>query len=226
MTFVLCCFGTLIASAQEENEKIVKDFLHTIVFKKDGTTVEGYLQNSFEIGGYTTRYYHRPCTGHSSMKIKPNNKVLEHSINIDNSDIDSMVTWFDEYPQIKQKWEPQSVNLAFGNSDPMIEDHPAMLQLVYRGEHVKGYLTYQMFFDFKYLFMIDDMPYAKAFLKPNQKLNNRRKETLLETFYMYPEMDEYIKGLTKSDVKDDPFCILRKLDEIISESRKIEGTGF
>ena len=59
--------------------------------------------------------------------------------------------------------------------------------------------------------------YADTF-KPEEKFSEKRRKTLLETFNMYPEMEAYIKGLTKKEFKEDRLCILRKLDDILSTS--------
>ena len=42
---------------------------------------------------------------------------------------------------------------------------------------------------------------------------------LLEEFNEYPEMVDYINKLNKKDVKDDPFVVLKKFDEVIEKSK-------
>ena len=143
--------------------------------------------------------------------------MFERSTKYRNQDIDSMTTWFDEHPEIKQKWEPQLADFAFGGKEPVVEDYPAMLLVVYEGKNVKGYLSHHPAFGFKYLFKMSDMPYAKAFLIVDQKFSERRRKTLLDTFYMYPEMEDYIKSLTKDAFNKDPLGILRKLDQVVNE---------
>ena len=93
-----------------------------------------------------------------------------------------------------------------------------MVGLEYQGKHVKGYISYHMLYGFKLLYKTGEMPCAKAFVKPEEKFSEKRRKTLLETFNMYPEMEAYIKGLTKKEFKEDRLCILRKLDDILSAS--------
>ena len=128
--------------------------------------------------------------------------------------------WLDELPEIKLTWEPCPVDFAFGGREPATESYPSMLLLLYKGKHVKGYMSHHPAFGFKFLFLMSDMPYAKAFLIVGEKLSNRRRKTLLDTFYMYPGMEDYINSLTKDSVKDDPFCILKKLDELLGSDKQ------
>ena len=216
---ICCLFVGSLAMAQEtegKKEKMVKGFLHTILYLKDGTTAEGYLQNSTP--GFLYIRYRIPDACDSVMILRPDNKLFTKSRKFYNCDIDSMITWFDGHPKEIMKWEPQFVDFTFGSKVSGPSSYSSMLFLLYQGKYVKGYVSCHPFYGFKYLFKTDDMPYAKAFLKPNQKLSEKRKKTLLDTFYMYPDMEVYIKGLTKEDIKDDPFCILKKLDDILSAS--------
>ena len=213
-----CGYPTL---AQRSDGKIVKGRLHTVIYQKNGTTAEGYLQNNFSIGGYLISHsYHIPSALDTVMRIKPDNKMMEKSQKYRNQDIDSMSTWFDELPEIKLTWEPKPVDFAFGGREPATESYPSMLLLLYKGKHVKGYMSHHPAFGFKFLFLMSDMPYAKAFLIVGEKLSNRRRKTLLDTFYMYPGMEDYINSLTKDSVKDDPFCILKKLDELLGSDKQ------
>jgi len=213
-----CCYSAL---AQRSDGKLVKGRLHTVIYQKNGTTAEGYLQNSFSIGGYPVSYsYHIPSAIDTVMRIKPDNKMMEKSLKYRVHDIDSMSTWLDELPEIKLTWEPKTVDFAFGGKEPAIEPHPSMLLLLYRGKHVKGYVAHHPGYGVKYLFLMGDMPYAKTFLVVGEKLSNRRRKTLLDTFYMYPGMEDYINSLSKDSIKDDPFCILKKLDELLSSMAK------
>lgn len=206
---------TMAQDSEVKKERTVKGFLHTILYMKDGTTAEGYLQNSTP-GLYVS--YRIPDALDSVMILRPDNKLFTKSRKISNCKIDSLLTWFDEQPKEKMTWEPQYVDFTFGNSDSELESYPSMLMLLYVGKHVKGYVSFHPIYGFKYLFMIDDMPCAKAFLKVDQKFSEKRRKTLSETFYMYPEMEDYIKRLTNENIKEDPFCILKKLDVILSAS--------
>ena len=129
-----------------------------------------------------------------------------------------MAMWYDKYPDMKTKWEPQFVDFTFGNNVSELDTHPTMVGLEYQGKHVKGYISYHMLYGFKHLYKTGEMPCAKAFVKPEEKFSEKRRKTLLETFNMYPEMEAYIKGLTKKEFKEDRLCILRKLDDILSTS--------
>jgi len=209
----ICMMGSFSLMAQEtEKKKEIKDWMHAVAYKKDGTTFEGYLKN---ITPALYGSYHLPDASDSTMIFTKGNKLFERTTRIPNSEIDSMVTWYDDKPDLKFKWESRPANFAFGGSKPFVMEHPVMLLLLYKGEKVRGYLSSHPLYGFKYFFMLDDMPYAMAFMKPFQKFNERRRKTLLETFYMYPEMEAYIKTLTKEEVKGNPFCVLKKLDEIL-----------
>jgi len=213
-----CCYSAL---AQRSDGKLVKGRLHTLIYQKNGTTAEGYLQNNFSMGGYPISYsYHIPSAIDTVMRIKPDNKMMEKSLKYRIQDIDSMSTWSDEQPKIKLTWEPKPVDFAFGGREPAIESHPAMLLLLYKGTHVKGYMSHHPAYGLKFLFLMSDMPFAKAFLIVGEKLSNRRRKTLLDTFYMYPGMEDYINSLSKDSIKDDPFCILKKLDELLSSDKQ------
>lgn len=217
--YILVC--SYPALAQRSDGKLVKGRLHTIIYQKNGTTAEGYLQNNFSVGGYPiSSSYHIPSAIDTVMRIKPDNKMMEKSQKYRTQDIDSMSTWFDELPEIKLTWEPCPVDFAFGGREPATESYPSMLLLLYKGKHVKGYMSHHPAFGFKFLFLMSDMPYAKAFLIVGEKLSNRRRKTLLDTFYMYPGMEDYINSLTKDSVKDDPFCILKKLDELLGSDKQ------
>jgi hypothetical protein len=39
---------------------------------------------------------------------------------------------------------------------------------------------------------------------------------------MYPKLEDYIKQLKKEDVEEDPFFIIRKLDEILSAQESLK----
>lgn len=215
---LVCCHPVM---AQQTEKKLVKGILHTVIHLKNGETAEGYLQNSFTVGGLpVSTSYHIPSGLDSVMRIKTDNKMFERSTKYRNQEIDSMITWYDAHPDEKMKWEPQPVVFAFGDNEPVTDDYPSMLLVVYEGKHVKGYWSYHPAWGFKYLFMMSDMPYAQAFLIPDQKFSEHRRKTLLGTFYMYPEMEDFIKSLTKNAIKEDPLCILRKLDQVITEENK------
>ena len=144
--FLMIFVGGLLACgypalAQRSDGKLVKGRLHTVIYQKNGTTAEGYLQNSFSIGGYPVSYsYHIPSAIDTVMRIKPDNKMMEKSLKYRVHDIDSMSTWLDELPEIKLTWEPKTVDFAFGGREPTTESHPSMLLLLYKGKHVKGYM--------------------------------------------------------------------------------------
>ena len=215
LCLTMATVGCLAMPDGDEN-KVVKGRFHAIVYLKNGETPEGYLQNQFYVNMPTiSRCYHMPSAADSVMRLKVNNKLFEKSMKFRNQDIDSMVTWYDDDPEVRLKWEPEFVDFAFGNQEPTFDAYPSMLLVVYKGTHVKGYLSLYPGYGFKYLFKTSDMPYAKAFLVPDQKFSERRRKTLLKTFSMYPEMEEFIKSLTKDDIKEDLFCILKKLDTTI-----------
>lgn len=215
--FVAGLLNTSPMMAQKSEGKVVEGRMHTIIYKTDGTHVEGYLQNSFPMAGFGfSRSYHIPSALDTEMIVKPQDKPFERSIKVINSEIDSMLTWFDKTPEDKLKWEPQTADFAYGGKNPIVEDHPSMLLVLFEGKHVKGYLSHHILYGFRYLFKMDDMPYAKVFLSEEHKFNERRRKTLLDTFYMYPEMEDVIKQLTKDKVAEDPFYIIRKLDDILS----------
>lgn len=219
--FAICCLfvsgPSMAQDSERPKEKIVKGFLHAILYLKDGAIAEGYLQN-ITPGVYV--HYRIPDAVDSMMILRPDNKLFTKKRKYSNNEIDSMATWLDEEPETRVKWEPQFVNFTFGNKVIELDTYPSMLCLVYQGKHVKGYISSHPLYGFKYLFKIDDMPCAKAFLRFPQKFSEKRRKTLLDTFYMYPEMEEYIKGLTKEDVKADPCCILKHLDSILSTNDK------
>ena len=223
---LLSVAGLISAShvmAQESDEKMVEGRMHTIIYKTGGTKVEGYLQNSFSLPGYGfSRSYFIPSAMDTVMIVKPHTKPFERSIKVRNCEIDSMMTWLDKTPEVKQKWEPQTADFAYGGKNPDVENHPSMLLVLFEGKHVKGYLSHHILYGFRYLFKIDDMPYAKVFLSEEHKFNERRRKTLLDTFYMYPKLEDYIKQLKKEDVEEDPFFIIRKLDEILSAQESLK----
>lgn len=212
----LLLFGPVLAQEPEgKKEKIVKTVPHAMVYLKDGTTAEGYLQNYVK---FMYSIYRIPSASDSVIKLKPDAKLFTKSSKFKNCDIDSMAMWFDKYPDMKSKWEPQFVDFTFDDKISEPDTNPIMVGLIYKGKHVKGYISYHMLYGFKLLFKTDEMAYAKAFAKPEEKFSEKRRKTLLNTFSMYPEMEEYIKGLTKDEFKKDRFCILKKLDEILSAS--------
>ena len=63
------------------------------------------------------------------------------------------------------------------------------------------------------LYLMDGMPYAKAFISRSGKLTEKRRKTLIDEFGKYPGMKDYIMGLDKKELEQDPLVILRKLDE-------------
>lgn len=216
--FICCLLVCRVAIAQEQEgkkEKIVNNVPHAIVYLKDGTTAEGYLQNFVK---FMYSIYRIPSASDSEIVLKPDAKLFTKSSKFKNCDIDSMAMWYDKYPDMKTKWEPQFVDFTFGNNVSELDTHPSMVGLEYQGKHVKGYISYHMLYGFKLLYKTDEMPCAKAFVKPEEKFSEKRRKYLLETFNMYPEMEAYIKGLTKKEFKEDRLCILRKLDDILSAS--------
>lgn len=215
---ILCCvfFFFIPMSLFAQGEKDVKEWMHVKVYLKNDSIVESYLHNSFGIGGYGgTRYIHEPCSSDSVMKLNDMKKAFSKDVKYNNREIDSMITWKDKYPQIQFKWEPQMSIFAYGSGDPIIEDYPVMLRVMYRGKHVTGYIINHFFFGYKCLYKTPDMKYAKTFINIEQKFSEKRRKTLLEEFGDYPEMEEYIKKLDKKAVKENPFAILEALDHAI-----------
>lgn len=199
-----------------QEKKMVKDWMHVKVFLKNDTVVEGYLHNSTAFGGYgVTRYIHEPTSLDAEMRLNDMEKIFQKDRKISNQDIDSMITWNDKRPQLTIKWEPHMTNFAYGNNDPIFEDHLIMLKVVYRGKYVTGYIINHFGAGYKCLYKTADMPCAKAFLNLEKKFSERRRKTLQEEFSEYPNMEEYIKTLDKQIVKDNPFVILEELDKAI-----------
>lgn len=204
----------------QENKKEVKEWMHAKLYLKNNSIVEGYLVNSFAIGGYAvTRYINEPCSSDSVMKLSDLKGLIRKNEKYSNHDIDSMITWKDQDPQFRFKWEPQMVIFSYGNNDPIIEDHLIMLRVVYRGKNVTGYIINHLYFGYKCLYKTSEMSCAKAFLNVEHKFSEKRRKTLLEEFGSYPGMKEYIKGLDKKDVKDNPFAILEILDDAIEKQK-------
>ena len=126
----------------------MKNVPHAIIYLKDGTTAEGYLQNRI------------PSASDSEIVLKPDAKLFTKSSKFKNCDIDSMAMWYDKYPDMKTKWEPQFVDFTFGNNVSELDTHPTMVGLEYQGKHVKGYISYHMLYGFKLLYKTGEMPRA------------------------------------------------------------------
>jgi hypothetical protein len=207
--------GDTVAFAQQ---KEVKGWLHAKLFLKDGSTVEDYLKNSYSIGGYAvTQYFHEPSALDSVMKLNSMENMFKKNVRYSNLLIDSMYTWTDKMPNIIQVWETQPVNYSFGFEEPIGENYPVMLKRAYVGKHVKGYIIFHPGFGYRLFYKTKDMPCAKAFGKIQKKLTGIRRRTLLEEFSSYPEMEEYIKKMDKKTYTDNPFDILKQLEQILDE---------
>ena len=152
----------------------MKNVPHAIIYLKDGTTAEGYLQNRI------------PSASDSEIVLKPDAKLFTKSSKFKNCDIDSMAMWYDKYPDMKTKWEPQFVDFTFGNNVSELDTHPTMVGLEYQGKHVKGYISYHMLYGFKLLYKTGEMPCAKAFVKPEEKFSEKRRKTLLKHLICTP----------------------------------------
>lgn len=215
--------GFIVSFGQNEKKrKPVKDWMHVKVYLKNDSIAEGYLHNSFDIpGAFVSRNVHLPSSDATFMRVNKMDKPIFFGKDekYDNEEIDSLITWFDSYPEILIKWEPQLADFSYGHNTPKPKDHLVMLQVVYRGKNVTGYFIFNFPDGFKCLYKTKEMSFAKAFMNSEQKFSERRRKTLLEEFNEYPEMVDYINKLNKKDVKDDPFVVLKKFDEVLEKSK-------
>lgn len=201
--------GNVSVSGQK---KSTKDLFHTKVFLKNDSVAEGYLRNFLSHPG--VYYADQINSMDSTVRINHMDRfILRKNEKYNNRDIDSLITWYDETPNIKMKWIPIPANLAFGFNTPVIYHYPLLLCLMFKGNYVSGYLGFDPMLGSRLLYLMDGMPYAKAFISRSGKLTEKRRKTLIDEFGKYPGMKDYIMGLDKKELEQDPLVILRKLDE-------------
>ena len=197
-------------------QKKSSDLFHTLLFLKNDSVAEGYLRNYLGHPSGPNGLASQITVLDSCMRLNTLQKVFSKDKKYPNRDIDSMYTWYDQYEAFKLFWVPRMANLAYGNNQPVVYDYPLMLNVIYRGKHVTGYVADDNYFlGRRCLFEIKGTGHAKAFISVSGKLNSKRIGTLLDDFKDYPEMADYIKNLDKEAVKKNPFVILEFLDKVI-----------
>ncbi len=199
---------------QEKGKKPQKELLHTLLYLKGDSTVEGYLMNYLNHAGlYTTSQLN---IEDSLIRLKPlDAKLFAKNERYSFHDIDSMVTWSEVMPELRMTWIPMPINMAYGHQEAMVPDHLVMMLIFYHGRHVDGYLGFDDVLGTRAYYRTKSMDHAKALYKASGKLTDKRKGTLLDEFSHLPEMVSYIDSLGKLDFSKSPLDIITKLDSVL-----------
>lgn len=223
---LLLIFSVLSVKPLAAKQKVDRLHMHAKVYLKNDSVVEGYVQNSHPnlITPLFILYTYEPCANDKSIYISQSWKFLAKQKKYSIENINCMVTWYDEEPEAHSLWVPEQGNFAYGNDEPIELKHPSMMKLVFKGRHVEGFYCFYTGLGSgdQILYKTAQMEKAKALFSPKGFRLTVRRETLLEEFSDYPEMQEFIQGLKRKDLKANPLLILEKFDEVLDRLGALE----
>ena len=204
-TILIFSFIILSTYVHAQKEKVVKDRWHAQIWLNDGTTDRGYMQ---ELGrNVYDEYMYLSDLGSNRFFVK------KRKYNTRN--IDSMYVWIDTNPNQVIVAHSVPVNYAYGNSTPVVYGYPSMCFVIYTGRKVAIYQAWDRFFGDFFLYKTPKMTYAKALFRCDTKLSEKRRKTLCDEFKDYPTIQNYVRTIHKSKVKDDPFSFFKIIDETL-----------
>lgn len=150
---LLFLFGFLMLPAltQAQKQKKIYNRFHCKLYLKDGRVVDSYLLGKYL--SYTDSVVH--------LSDNPNG-FFPKSQKYYNADIDSMLQWTDDYPELVIHLLPVKVRHSYDVDTLMVDSlrYPSMVMHQYRGKNVDGFAVWDMWSGFRYLYKTHDMDAA------------------------------------------------------------------
>lgn len=199
---------------QKQKQKKIYNRAHCKLYLKDGRVIDSYLfSNAWNTISYTDSLV--------KLSDKPNAfspKVQKYY----NADIDSLVEWNDRNPGFKFRNVPVKVRHSYTADSVTVDSlrYPSMATLMYKGKNVEGYMVWDNWNGFRYLYKTKDMDAAHAYIGQKHRLTDQRKEVMAEEFKKYPRFVNFVNSLKSNAFKDAPALLLYELDKIIEEDKR------
>lgn len=208
-TIAIIILSLLCAAAQAGDKKKKKSTnqVCAMVYLKDSTTHEGYIQNWFD-------------TTTDEVRLQDYDaKLFAKSKKWKEEQVDSVVTWVEDCPVIRITWVPLNAKLCYIGQEETPTGHRIFMAHIFKGRNVSAYLVEDRFVGNRVAYHAPWMDEAHVIFKENGNLTDRRRTTLLEEFRDYPTMVNFIKRMEKDDLKKNFRAFFIRLDEAMGDAR-------
>ena len=210
MTIVFWGSSTI---AQAQKQKKIYNRPHCKVFLKNGKVVDSYLMAGHNLILRTD----------SAIYLSNNpNAFFPKREKYYNEEIDSMLEWNDRYPEYVFHYVPVKIRYSYTEDSATVDSlrYPAMAMRTYKGKNVEGFMIWDAWNGFRYLYKTTDMEVAHGYIGEKHRLTESRKQAMAEEFKKYPRFVNFINSLKVDSFKDKPGYILYQLDIIIEEDKQ------
>lgn len=210
MVIVLLGSFTMV---QAQKQKKIYNRPHCKVFLKNGKVVDSYLMAGHNL-------VHRTD---SAIKLSNSpNAFIPKTERYYNEEIDSMLEWNDRNPEYIFRYVPVKIRYSYTEDSVTVDSlrYPAMAMRTYQGKNVDGFMVWDMWNGFRYLYKTKDMEVAHGYIGEKHRFTDSRKQMMAEEFKKYPRFVNFINSLKVNSFKDNPGYILYQLDTIIEEDKQ------
>ena len=213
--FAICALSAFMVNAKgEDNPENYK----VRVTKTDGTVFEGYNETAF-------RNYFRPKVKTVSISDEYKGKAVKYK----SSEIKRLVfvvSMNDSLPYMFDAVKASITLPSLFNKNPKPTKEPIMLQVIYTGENVTGYIMpctditntpgmKKIVRTWKYLYKTKDSDVAKAYWLDTSDIIVGMKSVMKLYFREFPEIVKMVeeKELTPKEFRENPAKILQLMDK-------------
>ena len=135
-----------------------------------------------------------------------------------------MLEWNDRNPEYIFRYVPVKIRYSYTEDSVTVDSlrYPAMAMRTYQGKNVEGFMVWDVWNGFRYLYKTKDMEVAHGYIGEKHRFTDNRKQTMAKEFKKYPRFVNFINDLKINAFKDRPEFILYQLDSIIEEDKQVK----
>lgn len=204
--FLMVLLSSLSLQAKDKKEKDPQlDLPKAVVYLKDGTTAEGFLEN---------------CEYRDEVvRLKPEARLYVKSKSYDIQQVDSVVSFSRKDKDARLLWLPVSMNLSYGNQSEKLLKHSALVLRIYHSAKMDAFMAFDDYAGDRILYKTPEMESAKSLHVLTEKLTDKRKKTLCEEFAAYPKFARFIQLLSKDALQKNPTLLIEKAGVVLNNSK-------
>lgn len=212
LLMVIVLWGSF-TMVQAQKQKKIFNRPHCKVFLKNGKVVDSYLMAGHNMISRTDSAIYLSNNPNAFFPKKEKYYIEE---------IDSMREWNDYQPEYIFHNVPVKIRYSYTADSVTVDSlrYPSMATRTYKGKNVEGFMVFDLWNGFRYLYKTTDMDVAHAYIGEKHRFTEGRKQKMAEEFKKYPRFVNFINSLRGDSFKNTPGYILYQLDTIIEEDKQ------
>lgn len=142
---------------------------------------------------------------------------------------------YDKKENIWIDWIPMTAQMGLSMSyktTPKCYKNPVFLRPVYEGENISAYVHYITTnahtkttsisgFAVMFYYKAKNEDFARSYYLSDNSVVGIGQKTMLKMYFKgFPQMKEILKDLSMKEIRNDPVLLVKRLDEILSETLK------